>query len=503
MTDEYDDHPYTEHAYAETHPSRVAALAHLSGWEAPRIERARVLELGCGRGGNLLPMAAGLREATFVGVDLSPRQIDEAQRVAAGAGLSNVTFVRASFDDFYPAAGSFDYVVCHGVLSWVAPGTRTVLLERIGHALAPAGVAHVSFNVLPGWYDRLIARDWLRFAASSLGVVAERAAESLRWLHDQASPEQLDYRRRLAQVARRLGETDSAYARHEYLASEHHPLLVGTLLDEAAAAGLTYLGDAIPATTALELLPDDARRRASSLGVAEAQQLVDFVRCTAFRRTLLVRCDEARARSWRAPLDLARRAPRSLFVASRLRPEGDVARARTPSFETFGDGAQTVQVSDVALRRALHELARVAPRALSFEELARQVVGGAAPANAAVDALGSELVDLWLSVGAIDLLSAPPTLSTEAAERPIACPLARWQASHGRVITNRLHQEVEVPDTIVRWVLPRLDGTRTRHDLARDARSLEGGVAATSAELDQVVCACLDRLVACALVVPQ
>jgi SAM-dependent methyltransferase len=502
MGDAYDEQPYTEHAYAETHPVRVAAVARLSGWPAPPPANARILELGCGRGGNLLPMAAGLPSAAFVGVDRSGRQIADARGVASDAGLGNVTFVQASFESSDAALreGSFDYVVCHGVLSWVPAAARAPLLDRIARLLSPAGVAHVSFNVLPGWYERLAARDWLRFAASS-GVPGQSpgAVDSLAWLRGQISPELADYRRRLDAVARRLGETDPAYARHEYLADEHHPLLVGTFLEEAATAGLAYLGDALPAATAVELLPEGARERARPLDSARAQQLVDFVRCTSFRRALLVRADEARARSWRAPLELDRGAVRSLQVVSRLRPGAPAADGS--SLEAFEDGDQSVQVSDPVLRRALRELARVAPAALSFEELARRVQGAGGPH--AATALASELVDLWLATGSLDLLAGSPALAPGAGERPIACPVARWHATHGGPITGRLHQEVLVPDAIVRWVLGRLDGTRTRTDLAREARSIEGTDGASDAELEQLVAASVERLAACALLTPS
>jgi SAM-dependent methyltransferase len=498
--DPYDERPYTEHAYAETHPSRVAAVARLSRWEAPPIEHANVLELGCGRGGNLLPMAAGLPGATFVGVDRSERQIDDARRVAAGAGVDNVTFVHASFEAFDSSGSAFDYVICHGVLSWIPASGRPILLERITQSLAAGGVAHVSFNVLPGWYERLAARDWLRFAASSLDVRAEGAAESLTWLRDQVSPEHADYRRRIEAVARRLAETDAAYARHEYFADEHHPLAVGTFLDEASAAGLTYLGDAIPATTAVELLADDARRRVCALDVSSGQQLVDFIRGTAFRRALLVRADEGRSRSWRATPELDRDAIRSLRVSSRLRPQGPAATERP--METFEEGPQAVQVSDPHLRRALHELALVAPETLPFDELARRSLG-ATDAHDASQSLVSELFDLWLATGAVDLLAASPALSGAAGERPTACPVARWHASHGGAVTNRLHQEVLLPDAAVRWVLARIDGTRTRGDLAREARSLDAAGRTTETELEQLVAASVDRLVACGLIVRE
>jgi hypothetical protein len=53
----------------------------------------------------------------------------------------------------------------------------------------------------------------------------------------------------------------------------------------------------------------------------------------------------------------------------------------------------------------------------------------------------------------------------------------------------------------VRWVLGRLDGTRTLRDLAREARTLDATAAVTDAELDRLVEASVDRLLACGLVV--
>ncbi len=246
-------------------------------------------------------------------------------------------------------------------------------------------------------------------------------------------------------------------------------MLVGAFLEEASAVGLSYLSDALPATTALELLPDAARERARSLGPEAAQQLVDFVRNTAFRRALLVRAGAAAGTGTRNP-ELDPGALRSLRVASRLRPRGaHAAEARQESFEA---GENIVQIGDSAVRRALHELARVAPRSLAFEDLARRSLPTGSPGGdteAALAALSAELFDLWLATGALDLYDHEPSFRTEAGERPVACPVARWHALRGDVITNRLHQEVLVPDAVVRWVLGRLDGTRTRSDLAREA----------------------------------
>jgi SAM-dependent methyltransferase len=467
--DAYDRLPYTDNAYAESHPDRLAVVARLARWTPAGVASARVLELGCGRGGNLLPMAASLPGASFVGVDRSQRQIEEARAVAFAAAVANVTLVHGRFEDALPSGGPFDFVVAHGVCSWVPPEARRALLRAIAAALAPGGVGYVSFNVLPGWYGRMAARDWLRAHRD------EDPRAAIAWLRAQVSPELADYRRRLEAVERRLAETERAYAVHEYLADDHHPLHVGELLAEAAHAGLKYLGDAIPAETAAEMLPEGARARLGDLDVAGAQRLVDFVRDTAFRRALFVRADEAAARGWRWGPELDAAAIDGLRVASRLRPHGPAGPAAAA--ERFDAAGVSVHVAHAGARAALRALAAAAPRSLPFSRLAEHAgAGGAAE-------LRGELFDLWLATGAVDLHAHEPALADGTSARPAACPVARWHAVHGGPLTNRWHQEVRLDELLLRSVLARLDGTRTIADLARDAACTEGDARAAVAAL--------------------
>src|SRR5947208_2747117 len=113
----YDTVPYHSNPFGATHPDRLATVATLLGLKPPPVERCRVLELGCASGGNLIPMALGLPDSTFTGIDLSIRQVADGQRVIDALGLSNVSLRHLSIlnvdDDF----GSFDYILCHGVYS--------------------------------------------------------------------------------------------------------------------------------------------------------------------------------------------------------------------------------------------------------------------------------------------------------------------------------------------------------------------------------------------------
>jgi len=61
----YDALPYEGFAYAQTHPAHLYSVASLFGLNPPDFKKARVLELGCGGGDNLLPLALTYPKSIF------------------------------------------------------------------------------------------------------------------------------------------------------------------------------------------------------------------------------------------------------------------------------------------------------------------------------------------------------------------------------------------------------------------------------------------------------
>ena len=113
-----------------------------------------MLEVGCNDGSNLIPMAVSLPAARFVGCDLSPRALDAGRRTIDALGLANITLVEGDLAALAPAHGEFDFIVAHGVYSWVPPEVRDALFALAAQRLAPDGILYASFNVLPGWRVR-------------------------------------------------------------------------------------------------------------------------------------------------------------------------------------------------------------------------------------------------------------------------------------------------------------------------------------------------------------
>src|SRR4051812_50159166 len=92
--DAYDEVPYSNHPYAQTHPDRLATLAVLHGLEPPDPFHARVMEVACGAGGNLLAMAASAPRVRAVGVDLAQEPLQRARAPALARPLAKAEFHR-------------------------------------------------------------------------------------------------------------------------------------------------------------------------------------------------------------------------------------------------------------------------------------------------------------------------------------------------------------------------------------------------------------------------
>src|SRR5262249_56994216 len=133
----YDEVPYESLPFAQTHPDRLASVATLFGMRPAPADRCRVLELGCARGGNLIPLALALPQGRFLGIDLSGRQVADGQKVVAALDLTNIELKQLSINEVDAGWGPFDYIICHGVYSWVPPAVQDKILEVCATNLAP------------------------------------------------------------------------------------------------------------------------------------------------------------------------------------------------------------------------------------------------------------------------------------------------------------------------------------------------------------------------------
>jgi methyltransferase-like protein/predicted O-methyltransferase YrrM len=457
----YDEVPYDARPRYATHPDCLATLARLLGMSPAPVERCRVLELGCSTGGNLLPLAEALPQASFVGVDLSERQIDTGRRVAAALGLKNLRLEARSILDVDPSFGEFDYVVAHGVYSWVPPVVRDKILAVCKANLAPQGVAYVSYNTLPGWYLRAGARDLMNYHTRDIDGAEAKVAHArmiLDFLQENTPDRDGAWGKVLKDEADLIRPEGDYYVYHEHLEAENHPVYFTQFMEHAGRHGLQFLGEA-ELHTSLSVYPAEVQQvlRRISPDLISLEQYLDYLKNRTFRRTLLVH-DTVKLTRTPGP-----EVAQTLLAVGLARPVSERPEVTTTKTEEFvNDAGSTVSTNVPFAKAALVALFEGWPRPFAFDELWSAVRGriGDAPEEQGRAMLARSLVHLYLS-GLVGLHThlAPFTLSP--GDRPRATGLARLQARTGARVTNLRHKtsELEVFD---RAVLSLCDGGRDR-----------------------------------------
>lgn len=473
----YDQVPYESMPFVETHPDRLAAVAALFGMQPPPVERCRVLELGCASGGNLIPMAVGLPESRFVGIDLSPRQVEDGRRIVQELRLDNIDLRALSILDVGPDLGEFDYLVCHGVYSWVPPPVQDKILDVIANHLTPNGVALVSYNTYPGWHPRRMVRELMTYHVRGSTDLLTRVRQARAFLDFLARSAVADgssnYPATLKGAAEALREKSDSYLLHEYLEEVNEPLYFHQFIERIRTRGLQYLGDARPSMMVPNQLPREVCQALNQISgnLVQLEQNLDFLHNRAFRRSLLVHPQQHLSHSLNAELI------KQFFIASMARPVSSQPDIASPAIEQFSNPEGLALASqDPLMKAAMCYLAEVCPQTVPFEALLEAVRSRLQlpPEESARDrdarVLGTRLLNAYLS-NFIELYVRPHRYPLEASERPVASPMARWLAREGPSVTNLRHENVRIND-IARQLLPLLDGSRDRRALLQQLAEL-------------------------------
>lgn len=464
----YDDFPYQSVPLRQTHPDHLATVASLFGFDAPDASRARVLEIGCASGGNLIPLAASYPQASFVGIDLSAVQIAQGAVEIDALGLTNIRLQAMDAMAFGAAEGSFDYIIAHGIYSWVPAPVQDKILAICATQLADNGIALVSYNALPGWRMLGIVREAMLYQTRGLVDPPARVAQAratLDFLADAVPDKDSAYGRLLRLAAEHIRQKPDYYVLHEYLEDTNEALYFEQFVDRVAARGLRYLGDSdVRAMLAIGLPPkvDETLNRIAP-GLMRREQFLDFLRSRSFRHSLLIRQGAALDRKLSPARVMALRvaAPVQRDVAPI-----DLASDRAETFR-LADG-RSLEASPRIVKSALAILAAHWPLPIPFDELhekaATQLGAGARDPLAERQLLAAEFLRLHLG-GAAELHRAAPPFVLAAGPLPEASALARRDATRSAASANLRHESIALQESD-RALLPLLDGTRTRADIA-------------------------------------
>jgi 2-polyprenyl-3-methyl-5-hydroxy-6-metoxy-1,4-benzoquinol methylase len=338
LAERYDDVPYASSPDPARHPDRLATIGTLFGLEVPPVETARVLEVACGDGANLVSIAATLPNARCVGFDFAAQPIARAREMAGALALSNVDFLECDLRNLPDDLGTFDYILAHGFYSWVPTDVRAQLLPRIAMHLARNGVAFVSFNALPGSHLRALAWDMLAYHTSGIADRREQIAAARALLEIAGAPAERDdaLMQALRAELRKTAQSSNSSLAHDDLAPFNHPVYFHAFAADAERAGLAFVADAHLSTMTDAGLAPAARKMLAGLDRTRREQYRDFLLFRHYRESLLCHTgamsrfeiDASRALQLRAVPSLdTRRAAAARAAAPH--PDADVAAITT------------------------------------------------------------------------------------------------------------------------------------------------------------------------------
>lgn len=461
---DYEDILYDNHPFRLTHPSHVGALGALFGMTPAPPEACRVLELGCGLGGNIVPLGALYPRSEFVGVDLSENQIAAGRADVKTMGLTNVHLHAMDILDITPELGTFDYIICHGVFSWVPPEVQARIMAICRVHLRPHGLAYISYNTYPGWHVRGMIRDVLRRHATAkdpLGRIAQ-ARDLLNFIHDFTPADRQNGPAWLKAEVSTIRTMSDAYVLYEHLVEVNTPLYFTDFVQMAANNGLQYVADAEFHSMTPNGLGQEAAERVAQMarGLVQTEQYLDYARMRYFRRSIIchheVRLDRA----------LTAGRLRRMWVTSRLKLHSN-GQFETPE-------GMRIQAHDPLVESALKVLANY-PQGLDFETMCRYAAMALfeKPKEEDPESLGATMLEL-LTAGAIMLGLWRQPWDPHPTERPVAFGVARHQARQAKMVTNLRHEALGL-DSLDQALIARLDGRSRAELIDAIAADLEAG----------------------------
>ena len=299
----YSELGYKSMPFPYTTPATLEAYAALVGISAPNPKTARVLELGATYGGNIISQALFNPDATFVGIELSQEQVEKGNEVIANAGLTNVSLIQSDIASIGSEIGTFDYIIAHGVYSWVDDGVKEALLRLIDEHLAEDGIAYVSYNTYPGWHTMEEVRQLMMFSnrdktqfnhkekvlhGKTIGSIVGSQILKYDNLKERNS--------KFLGALRSVMQKDEYYVGHDHLEPNNDPVYFYQFNDHLGAHNLAYLCDADLTLSMVRSFDADIADTLDKLALNDhvaQEQYLDFMLDTTFRKSIICKAKHA------------------------------------------------------------------------------------------------------------------------------------------------------------------------------------------------------------------
>ncbi len=458
----YDQIPYVSYPIFHSHPRNLAAVARFFGLQVAALDQARVLEIGCSTGGNLIPWACQYPNSVFVGIDASIRQIAMAKGESDALELNNIRFYASDVLDYTNTDGPFDYIICHGVYSWVAQNVQERILSLCRENLAPTGVCYISYNTYPGWFLRQGIREMMRYHAGSFTSETEKIEQSralLNFLATASSSESSTYQKLLTDELEVIRACDDSYLYHEHLEACNAPIYFHEFISRSQSQGLRFLGEAQVSSMFPNEFQEDVQGTLQRIAndLIQYEQYMDFLRNRRFRQSLLVQKEAQPNRA------LNHESVLGLVISADIKKSSSPDQSGGLQEVAFQHAnGKVLRVTKGLVSDAFEILASIWPREIAFDDLWESAKKRSDSTVDASQLSKSEFAIAILncySQGLVELFASSQTHSYSDTA-PSAPRTTRWiqrQAALGSIVTNLRHQSVRI-GLFEKELLQRVDG---------------------------------------------
>ena len=469
MISDYDKVPYKGTIIPNSFPDHLALCNMWHNGRHPPLQRFHLTELGCGDGANLLPIAFYHPDSTFIGIDNAESGVSRAREGARHIGLQNIQFIQKDIREVEQAEiVQCDYIIAHGLYSWVSDDTREAILQFCRTNLAPTGLAFISYNAQPGWASRGLVRDiLLRSASVQQAAIEDKANKAIEVAAEllQATPSRdYAYAVLLAEELERVRDGKPFYIFHEYLEEFNEGIWLRDFVQRARKNDLDYVCDAQFSQWEGQV-PKELKHSLSQAGLdpIEQEETADLLCNRYFHASILCRGNEP-GKSLSHPKILEQ-----ACIASSLRADSDPFDLTEGVVEVFiGTHSQEITLDASITKAAVVLLATQWPIGMQLNNLFQQASGllsenGHNVLEDAQSQLTEGLIMLF-EAGVIDLRLQQLNYSRDLPEYPKLHALARYEIGHRDALTTPYHLPISLNDQFLD-VVSVMDGSKSTEEI--------------------------------------
>ncbi|CAM3184223.1 methyltransferase regulatory domain-containing protein [Streptobacillus ratti] len=289
----YDSIPYISKSFKKCQPLYLKTIMKMLSFETTDLNKMKVLEIGCSFGGNIIPIAISNPDSEIIGLDLSKVQIDEGNEIIEKIGLKNIKLYHKNILEYNNEFGKFDYIICHGVFSWVPDEVKEAILKVVKSSLTENGVAVISYNTYPGWKRIDIARDLMLFSIENLNDrlvnvndqdKVEIGKSAIRFYLNNSIVDE-----NMKSVLENVLDKDSHYLYHEYFEKYNDPMYFYEFYKMLGKYDLIHVVDSSMSNSYPNFSQEIKNAINNECGenrIAK-EQYYDFLRNTQFRTSII------------------------------------------------------------------------------------------------------------------------------------------------------------------------------------------------------------------------